>query len=244
MATNLVEKYIDEKSQYLFNKHFYKLILEKKYIENFGEIEIARMKNIYDAMVINKKLEEIFFTGGSDSIQEDILADYKARKEFFDLERQIQELEENVKTNSKKLKNLELYYNKDIKSKFELIVKKASPYVNSSKKAKAIWEKFTEAIATQNWKRIFRLALDANELRIYKAKFTEEELQETIKEIQDARTTVRHRHPFNIEETLIDEETLKIRKDEEKNNLKTMKESYSKIADIYLSTTNEPRWFS
>lgn len=244
MANDLTEKYVDEQCAYLFNKYFYKLILEKKYIENFGEIEIARMESIYDSMIINKKLEDLFFSGGNESIQEDIYIDYNARKEFFDLERQIKEMKTNMSSNSKDLKDLEQYYNKDLKSKFESIIRKASPYLNSSKKAGDIWKKFNLALEKENWKEIIKLEQVARGLRVYKRDISEAELNRVIKDIQKARLSVRNRHPFNMIETLNDEESLKNKQDEEISNVKSIRESYAKIADIYLATSTEPRWFS
>lgn len=239
----LKKEYIRLLSYLLYNKHFYKLILEKRYIENFGDIELSKMKNIYDAMIINKKLEESFSLENDNSVQYNNLIEYRARKEFFDLDRQIKELEAKISENSKKLKDLEFYLNKDIEYAFTVIVKKTNPYINKSKKAKEVWSEFLDALNQSNWKRIIRISNSISSLRVYKPDL-DVKLEDEIKKLNYQLVALKNRFPFTKIEVLKDENSIKNLKDQEKRDIRNMKESYERMTDIYLSTSITPKWYS
>lgn len=239
----LKKEYIRLLSYLLYNKHFYKLILEKRYIENFGDIELSKMKNIYDAMIINKKLEESFSLENDNSVQYNNLIEYRARKEFFDLDRQIKELEAKISENSKKLKDLEFYLNKDIEYAFTVIVKKTNPYINKSKKAKEVWSEFLDALNQSNWKRIIRISNSISSLRVYKPDL-DVKLEDEIKKLNYQLVALKNRFPFTKIEVLKDENSIKDLKDQEKRDIRNMKESYERMTDIYLSTSITPKWYS
>lgn len=243
MTTDLIKKYIDFSTHLLYNKHFYKLILEKRYIENFGDIELSKMKNIYETMVINKKLEESFSLANDHSIQYSNLVEYRARKEFFDLERQIKELEENINDNAKKLKELEFYLSKGIEEAIHTIVSKTSPFVNKSKRARVVWEDFMEVIEQENWKRIIRISNTISDLRIYKPNL-EKEMEKEIKDINSQLVALKNRFPFTKLEVLNDEKSIKILKAQESKDIRNMRQSYERMTDIYLSTSITPKWYS
>lgn len=239
----LKKEYIRLLSYLLYNKHFYKLILEKRYIENFGDIELSKMKNIYDAMIINKKLEESFSLENDNSVQYNNLIEYRARKEFFDLDRQIKELEAKISENSKKLKDLEFYLNKDIEYAFTVIVKKTNPYINKSKKSKEVWSEFLDALNQSNWKRIIRISNSISSLRVYKPDL-DVKLEDEIKKLNYQLVALKNRFPFTKVEVLKDENSIKDLKDQEKRDIRNMKESYERMTDIYLSTSITPKWYS
>ena len=241
---DLRKKYLDDYTDLIFSKYFYKLVLERKYIENFGEIELSKKKKIYDTMIINKKLEQAFFTKNPSSVPLANLMDYSARKEYIDLERQIYELEENIAMNEAALKELKYFQSKDIFKKISTLVAKTSPLMNRNKKAEDIWKKFAEALKDNNWKRIVHLSAKAEEIRLLKIKDVDDQLEEAIQDIADQRKAMEKRYPFNQLEILEDEITLENKKTAEKKDLKTMEESYEKMADIYLSTSDAPRWYS
>ena len=241
---DLRKKYLDDYTDLIFSKYFYKLVLERKYIENFGEIELSKKKKIYDTMIINKKLEQAFFTKNPSSVPLANLMDYSARKEYIDLERQIYELEENIAMNEAALKELKYFQSKDIFKKISTLVARTSPLMNRNKKAEDIWKKFAEALKDNNWKRIVHLSAKAEEIRLLKIKDVDDQLEEAIQDIADQRKAMEKRYPFNQLEILEDEITLENKKTAEKKDLKTMEESYEKMADIYLSTSDAPRWYS
>lgn len=241
---DLRKKYLDDYTDLIFSKYFYKLVLERKYIENFGEIELSKKKKIYDTMIINKKLEQAFFTKKPSSVPLANLMDYSARKEYIDLERQIYELEENIAMNEAALKELKYFQSKDIFKKISTLVARTSPLMNRNKKAEDIWKKFAEALKDNNWKRIVHLSAKAEEIRLLKIKDVDDQLEEAIQDIADQRKAMEKRYPFNQLEILEDEITLENKKTAEKKDLKTMEESYEKMADIYLSTSDAPRWYS
>lgn len=241
---DLRKKYLDDYTDLIFSKYFYKLVLERKYIENFGEIELSKKKKIYDTMIINKKLEQAFYTKNPSSVPLANLMDYSARKEYIDLERQIYELEENIAMNEAALKELKYFQSKDIFKKISTLVARTSPLMNRNKKAEDIWKKFAEALKDNNWKRIVHLSAKAEEIRLLKIKDVDDQLEEAIQDIADQRKAMEKRYPFNQLEILEDEITLENKKTAEKKDLKTMEESYEKMADIYLSTSDAPRWYS
>ena len=241
---DLRKKYLDDYTDLIFSKYFYKLVLERKYIENFGEIELSKKKKIYDTMIINKKLEQAFFTKKPSSLPLANLMDYSARKEYTDLERQIYELEENIAMNEAALKELKYFQSKDIFKKISTLVARTSPLMNRNKKAEDIWKKFAEALKDNNWKRIVHLSAKAEEIRLLKIKDVDDQLEEAIQDIADQRKAMEKRYPFNQLEILEDEITIENKKTAEKKDLKTMEESYEKMADIYLSTSDAPRWYS
>ena len=241
---DLKEKYISLATNLFYKKHFYKLILEKKYIENFGDIELAKMKNIYESMIINKKLEESFSIANDHSVRYNNLVEYRARKEFFDLKRQIKELESSIAENSKILKELEAYLVKDLEAAIRVLVKKTSPFINKSKKAASYWMDFIYALHKENWNLVIRDAKEVKDLRVYKAQLEEGELEEEIKRLESQEISLKNRFPFTKLEILRDEKSIENLKDQESKDVKNMIETYQRMTDIYLSTSVTPEWYS
>lgn len=244
MDIDLRRKYIDDCTNLIFSKYFYRLVLEKKYIENFGDIELNRMRKIYDTMIINKKLEATFFMPQESSVTSENLLEYNARKEYFDLERQILELEENIKKNDKEIKELTFYLSKNIKDRMEMLVSRTSPLINKNSKAVSLWTGFNKALEDANWKIVFNLSSKAKEIRLLKTKDNEDELLKEIENIKEQEKKMRRIYPFNQEEILENEEILEEKILAGQKDLKGVEESYLRMADYYLSSTQTPRWYS
>ncbi|MDO5026523.1 MAG: hypothetical protein Q4E50_01690 [Tissierellia bacterium] len=244
MYSDLEKKYIELSRYYYYNKYFYKLILEKKYLENFGDIELSKMKNIYETMIINKKLEDMFFLAVDNSIQYSNLIEYRARKEFFDLNMQIKDLEKKIKVNSRSYKELKFFLDKGLEDAIEKIIKKTSPYMNKSKKAKAIWLEFLQALEDKNFKRVFRLSNSLTGLRRYRPDIQDQDLERDIEEKKSQIIDMKNRFPFTKIGILEDEKSIKVQRDQDNRDVDNMKESYEKMADIYLSSSLTPSWYS
>lgn len=244
MDINLRQKYIDDCTNLIFSKYFYKLVLEKRYIESFGDIELIKMKKIYDTMIMNKKLEANFFMQQESSVTNDNLIHYHARKEYFDLERQILELEDNISKNAIEIKNLSFYQSKDIKSKIEVLVERTSPVLNTNSKAKPLWNGFKRALNESNWKRVFNLSSKALDIRVLTTKDNDEELLKSIEDIEEQNKSMKRRYPFNQLDILENKTNLEEKRQAVKKDLKGMEESYLRMADIYLSSTEPSRWHS
>lgn len=244
MKLDAKKRYIELQSKFLYNKYFYKLLLETKYLENFGDIELSKMKNIYETMIINKKIEDTFSLANDNSIQYYNLVEYRARKEFFDLDRQIKDLEKNINNNSKKLKELKFYLNKGIGSSIKNIVEKTSPYINSTKKSRALWLEFTHALNDENWKKVIQISDSISKLRVYDSKLGDTVFEEKIKEVESSLIALKNRFPFTKSDILEDEKSIEQLKNKENKDVKTMKRSYEKMTDIYLSTSATPEWYS
>ncbi len=244
MTMDLKEKYISLATTLFYNKHFYKLILEKKYIEHFGDIELIKMKNIYDSMIINKKLEENFSMANDNSVQYNILVEYRAKKEFFDLKRQIKELENNIMENAKILKELELFLAKDMENAIRTLVSKTSPFVTKNKKDLTLFTQFIKDLNKGNWKQVLNAAKEAKNFRVLKTDLSEEEISEEIKNLESQIVSLKNRFPFTKLEILKDEKSIENLKSQESKDVKNMIESYQRMTDIYLSTSTTPEWFS
>lgn len=240
----LKEKYISLATTLFYNKHFYKLILEKKYLEHFGDIELIKMKNIYESMIINKKLEENFSILNDNSVQYNNLVEYRARKEFFDLQRQIKDLEKNIAHNAKSLKELEIYRAEDMEGAIRTLVSKTSPFITRNKKAVPYFMQFYMDLHEGNWKQILACAKEVKKFRVLKGDTSEEEIGEEIKRLESQLISLKNRFPFTKLNVLKDEKSIKDLKDQENKDVQNMIESYQRMTDIYLSTTNTPEWFS
>lgn len=244
MKLELEKKYIELATYFYYNNYFYKSLLEKKYIENFGDVELSKMKNIYETMIINKKLEDNFFLPNDNSIQFNNFIDYRAKQEFYDLAKQIKDLKRKMQVNSKEYSKLKFFLDQGLDHALETIITKASPFLNRSQKATEIWEDFKSAMEKGNFKRVFRISNSLDDLRRYKPAISDEAMNKEIKDLESRIIDMKNRFPFTKLEVLEDEKAIKNYRDQEIRDVDNMKESYEKMAGIYLSTSINPRWYS
>lgn len=241
---HLNHNYVQNTTDLLYNKYFYKQLLEKKYLETFGELELLKKENIYKTMVLNRKLEESFMSELSGSVPESNLIEYKARKEFYDLERQVIELKSNLDVNTKSLQELEFFEQKQIKHKIQAIIEKTSPYLNKSGKAMDLWRQFQQSLYSSNWKRIFRLAHQTSNMRRVNPKISESVLTKQIEKQNEELKSIKNRYPFTMIDVLMSDERIEKRKNKEIKDLKNIQESYERMTDVYLSTNNPSGLYS
>lgn len=233
-------------ASFLYEKSFNKELLERKYIHNFGDLLLEKKRNTYNAMVMNWKLEDNFRRLNSNevSLQYDNVVDIVARSQFADLYRQIRDLEEQIKINDKSLIELESIEEHGLKEAFTTITSKASPYCNSSKRAKKIWGDFILAIGNKDWNKVVDLEEVARGLNTYKLDISDARYADMTGRLKKSMTLLSSKHPYSFKNLFKDENKIMIKRLMEEDDANYMKESFLKFADIYLTTSNESIWTS
>ena len=88
----MIEEYIQEKSEYIFNKYIYSKFLMTKYYKNFGTLEVEKIKKAYDLFTLDKKIEYKFISEAMGERLNESFAQAEAAYEYKDAMRQIKRL--------------------------------------------------------------------------------------------------------------------------------------------------------
>lgn len=246
MKKDSKNKYALALANFLYEKYFNKHLLEKKYIQNFGDLLLEKKKNTYNVMVMNWKLEDNFrrIKSSSTSLQHDNMVDVMAKSQFADLHRQIIDLEKQIKINDEELKELNFLNKQDVMKAFTTIVLSASPYFNKSKRARKVWKEFKQVINNEDWRKLLNVESVARSLNIYDPKTADDKYEFMAVKLRQSKLALLNRHPFNIKNILKDENEIINKQMIEEDDANYMKESFLKVANIYLATSNDSLWTS
>lgn len=235
-------RFIDGHYDYLFTKYIYKRVLEKKYIDHFGQYELDKMKSIYEAVLVNKKVESSFVFG---ELEYPAYIDYLAKKEYADLARQIRELRHSLAHNKEEEERLNNYINKSgLKEDLYLIIERSNPTLNSNSKAEQIWIDLLEVLEAGEFSKIKDLKARAKKIRLLKNK--EEDLEEILKSdlayLEKEKKELTSYFPFNQEEIFQDEKLIQEKTRAIKEDVLSAKESVEKMYDLLLYTSQPTKW--
>lgn len=235
-------RFIEGHYDYLYTKYIYKRVLEKEYMDHFGQYELDKMKSIYEAVLVNKKVENSFVFG---EMEYPAYIDYLAKKEYSDLARQIRELRYSLAHNKEEAERLNDYINKSsLKQDLYLIIERANPSLNTNRKAEEIWIELLQVLEAGDFSKIEDLKARAKKIRLLKNKQEnlEEILESDLAYLEKEKKELGRYFPFNQEEIFQDEKLIQEKTRAIKEDVLSAKESVEKMYDLLLYTSQPTKW--
>ncbi|MGF0039966.1 hypothetical protein ACQRBF_04205 [Peptoniphilaceae bacterium SGI.131] len=228
------KKYLDKVKEYTFYTFFYKRFLEEEYIKDFGSLQIKKMENIYESMVMDRKLEDSFIYGHMARPYQDQLSSFTARKELVDLENQIKILKDRLNKNRKSLDELKqvLAYD-DFFSKLERVTLKTSPVFSRDKRANFMFESLYKALEKKDFSVIDRFY---NKLDLFDNEdYFDKELAELqIRNMEESLEKTLSLFPYSQEDMLTNRRAKSSKMKEVKGDIESSGENLTRLRNIYL----------
>lgn len=146
---NLRDKYIQTKSEYIFESYFNKKYLTARYNQVFGKYHLQKMKAAYSIFNIDKKIENRFalsyllnVSKDLDSISADVYDDAIFKQEYMELENRIKTLKFKMDNSKDELKKFDQIFKENPIQKISQILSKIDPIINSAEAGKEVYEAF------------------------------------------------------------------------------------------------------
>lgn len=211
-------------------------------MDHFGQYELEKMKSIYEAVIINKRVENSFIFGELDYPE---YVDYLAKKEYSDLDRQIRELKYKLSHNKEEEERLEeLIKKSELKDQLYFIIEKANPLLNTNSKAEEIWLDFLDLLKAGSLEELDGIYDRCKKIRSLKNKADNmedlflEEISYTEKKMEE----LDQYFPFNQEKIFRDEELIREKTRSIKEDMLSAQENVEKMYDVLLYTSQPTKW--
>lgn len=249
IENKIIEKYIEEQSEYIFNKYIYSKFLMTKYYKNFGKLEVEKIKKAYDLFTLDKKMEYRFVSEAIGERLNESFAQAEAAYEYKDAMKQIRRLNVRNKFSEKNFDILSDAINNDIKSKIKEIIKNMDPILNAHMDTSYEYNKFIEDMKSTKFDNIEHYLNRAdfygrNNIINFVARVEDKELEKLIKRIASKNKKMRSDFPFTFEEVLMSQEKIDFKKEELKKQIDTTNKAFDRLNHYYIMTKDEGNWTS
>ena len=249
IENKMIEKYIQEQSEYIFNKYIYSKFLMTKYYKNFGKLEVEKIKKAYDLFILDKKMEYRFVSEAIGERLNEFFADAEAAYEYKDAIKQIRRLNLRNKFSEKNFDILSDAINHDVKNKIKKIVRNMDPIVNTYMDTNCEYNKFIQDMKDakfDNLDSFIKKAEIYGKLQSNNSteKVYHEELEKIIKKIISKNKKIKSEFPFTFEEVLMSQEKIEFKKEELKKQIDITNKAFDRLNYYYIMTKDEGNWKS
>lgn len=248
IENKMIDKYIEEQSEYIFNKYIYSKFLMTKYYKNFGKLEVEKIKKAYDLFILDKKMEYRFVSEAIGEKLNEIFAQAVAAYEFKDAMKQIRRLNIRNKFSEKNFDILSNAINNDIKCKIKEIIKNMDPILNADMDTTYEYNKFIEDMKATKFDNmehyLYKSDFFGRNNINFAAKVDEKELEKIIKKIASKNKKMKSEFPFTFEEVLMSQEKIDLKKNELKKQIDTTNKAFDRLNQYYIMTKDEGYWIS
>ncbi|MFM1602272.1 hypothetical protein ABGF26_03950 [Helcococcus ovis] len=227
--------YIEAYSKFIFYKYIYKIFLEQKYIEYFSKYDIEKMELIYQAMILDKELENKFIYGINSEFNHLKFMGFLAKNEYLNLENKILNMKNkslNYKTN---LRYVERILNDKFMENTKILIDKFDPFLNEGDNIEVVWNTILYSFDTGQIEVIFDSFLKFSEIENVKQKrITSEKLNEKLEEIDKKIEALNDMFPFNVENNILSKNEINKKIEEIKTEIKKSDKALKNITNMYL----------
>lgn len=240
---NLRDKYIQTKSEYIFESYFNKKYLTARYNQVFGKYHLQKMKAAYSIFNIDKKIENRFalsyllnVSKDLDSISADVYADAIFKQEYMELENRIKTLKFKMDNSKDELKKFDQIFKENPIQKISQILSKIDPIINSAEAGKEVYEAFKKDLDRGYIDILDRYLAKSEEIGYKSKRNSQETYKGEIEAYKKSLEELKSKFPFNQEKNLADDklksETIK----DLEEDIKKSEDALKKLTRMYLLT--------
>lgn len=245
----MIQKYIQEKSEYIFNKYIYSKFLMTKYYRNFGKLEVEKLTKVYDLFTLDRKIQYRFLSQAIGERTNENFAQAEAQYEFKDAIKQIRRLNIRNKFSEKNFDILSEAINQDIKNKIKKIVRNIDPVINPNLKDHNIYQNFIKDMKAMEFNSLDYLISIPEKYEKSKSLNSEKKidfdlLEKIIINIASKNSKMKSEFPFILEEVLMSQEKIDSRKKELEKQIDTTTKSIDRLSYYYIMSKEEGVWRS
>lgn len=241
--TTLREKYINKKSEYIYNSYFRKSLLTAKYFNLFGKYEIEKMSKIYDVFRIDQKFEQRFnhkfFMALQDKPMDynsEIYSEAIFKSEYKDLENQILTTKNSISSSRIKIDRIQSLIDNGAYDKIKAIVKKIDTFLNKDEQAITIYKAFHRDMKQGKLNLLdkYYQALPSVDTKAKRPR--KETIEMEISSIEADQEKLLSAFPFTEEEAMDSEKSIANKIHDFEEEITKSEESLRRITNLYLFT--------
>ncbi len=249
IENKMIEEYIQEKSEYIFNKYIYSKFLMTKYYKNFGTLEVEKIKKAYDLFTLDKKIEYKFISEAMGERLNESFAQAEAAYEYKDAMRQIKRLNIRNRFSEKNFELLEHIIDQDIKDKIKKIIRNIDPVLNPNSDTSSEYNNFISDMKDSKFDNIEEYIKTSELYEEVKSKDTLEnidykEVEKHMKKLSSKNSKMKSEFPFTFEEVLMSQEKIDFKKEELKKQIDVTNKAFDRLNQYYIMTKDEGNWIS
>lgn len=249
IENKMIEEYIQEKSEYIFNKYIYSKFLMTKYYKNFGTLEVEKIKKAYDLFTLDKKIEYKFISEAMGERLNESFAQAEAAYEYKDAMRQIKRLNIRNRFSEKNFELLKHIIDQDIKDKIKKIIRNIDSVLNLNSDTSSEYNDFIAAMKDSKFESIEEYI---NKSEIYEEEKNQDtlenidykKLEKHLKKLSSKNNKMKSEFPFIFEEVLMSQEKIDFKKEELKKQIDVTNKAFDRLNQYYIMTKDEGNWIS
>lgn len=249
IENKMIEEYIQEKSEYIFNKYIYSKFLMTKYYKNFGTLEVEKIKKAYDLFTLDKKIEYKFISEAMGERLNESFAQAEAAYEYKDAMRQIKRLNIRNRFSEKNFEILNHIIDQDIRDKIKKIIRNIDPILNLNTDTSSEYNNFIADMKDSKFDNIEEYIKTSELYEEENSKDIAEnidykELEKHIKKLSLKNSKMKSKFPFTFEEVLMSQEKIDFKKEELKKQIDVTNKAFDRLNQYYIMTKDEGNWIS
>ena len=249
IENKMIEEYIQEKSEYIFNKYIYSKFLMTKYYKNFGTLEVEKIKKAYDLFTLDKKIEYKFISEAMGERLNESFAQAEAAYEYKDAMRQIKRLNIRNRFSEKNFEILNHIIDQDIRDKIKKLIRYIDPILNLNTDTSSEYNNFIADMKDSKFDNIEEYIKTSELYEEENSKDIAEnidykELEKHIKKLSLKNSKMKSEFPFTFEEVLMSQEKIDFKKEELKKQIDVTNKAFDRLNQYYIMTKDEGNWIS
>lgn len=194
------EKLIKLLTYWVVEKYIMSIYHEEIYTYHFGRLELENKEKILEFLILEFKIQEMNSLSNyiEDNQKVEIIADLLGRIEFYDLQRQIDELKYKLKYNVENIKFINSIRNNKIYDTIKHILSKTSYFVNDNSNNIDLGNKFFKSLKEFKFEKINYFNKKAKKLSSSTYKIDKKTYNIRIDEIENLMKKLERSHPYNL----------------------------------------------